>query len=426
MPRPDNVRASAARLLHKVADRGHSLDAALAGAPALPRDQALLHELTIGAVRHYFSLQDELDTRLHEPLKPRDAILKCLLMIGAYQLRHTRIPSYAAVNETVAAARTIGRPWARGLLNQVLRAIARSAPPAPTNDAARWDHPDWLIARIRTDYPDWQDILRTNLSRAPLALRVNTVAISRENYAIALSSMGVSAHSVEPDSALVLTAPMPVAQLPGYAEGRVSVQDPAAQWAAPLLMAKPHQRVLDACAAPGGKALHMLELAPDIELVALDRDADRCDAMRAECARLHVDPACVRQGDAAELTWWDRAPFDRILLDAPCSGSGTLRRHPDIKLLKHESDLVQYHGIQSRLLRNLWQTLGAGGCLLYCTCSILSVENDDVIEAFLAVAPDAVARPIELKCGQATRFGWQILPAEGGPDGFYYAMLEKR
>jgi 16S rRNA (cytosine967-C5)-methyltransferase len=422
-----NVRGIAARLLHKVAYHGQSLDSALANAPALQRDQPLLHELAIGTVRHYFSLQDEVDARLRTPLKPRDAIVKCLLLIGAYQLRHTRVPSYAAVNETVAATRSIGRPWARGLLNQLLRALASDPPAPPTSEAGRWDHPAWLIDRIRDEYPDrWQHILRANLSRAPLGLRVNRRFATREEFQSMLRAAGVSAHLSAPDTALVLAVPMPVAQLPGHADGWVSVQDPAAQWAAPLLAARPGERVLDACAAPGGKAMHILELTPRAALVALDLDAERCDALRAECSRLGVDSSCVAHGDASGLSWWDGVAFEKILLDAPCSGSGTLRRHPDIKLLKRDSDLHQYHAIQSRLLCNLWQTLAPGGRLLYCTCSILSIENDDVIDAFLASMSDAVICPMAALFGDATRYGRQMLPTIDGPDGFYYAMLEKQ
>jgi len=426
MPSNSNARASAATMLHQVVVDGRSLDAVLAKQRLRERDWPLIQELAIGSVRHYFSLSDEVSSRLITPLKPRDSIVHCLLIIGVYQLRHTRIPQYAAVSETVDATRQISRRWARGLVNQVLRRIATSHAPTPSNDEIRWDHPGWLIDLIRADYPQgWQTILHASLSRAPLTLRVNLRRTARAQYLDLLTAMEVSAHIGTAESALVLDAPVPVKSLPGFDDGTISIQDEGAQRAAALLAPIAGDQILDACAAPGGKAMHLMEWMPEITLVALDREADRCELVRTECRRQGFDPDLVIHGDATNLQWWDGRLFDRILLDAPCSGTGTLRRHPDIKLLKRAADVPQYHEIQSRLLKNLWRTLATGGRLLYCTCSVLSAENDRVVGDFLAVEKGAAAETITVDWGVPTRHGRQLLPSVGGPDGFYYAILVK-
>ncbi len=278
----------------------------------------------------------------------------CLLIIGAYQLRHTRIPSYAAVNETVSATQQIGRPWARGLVNQILRRIVAEPAPAATSEEAAFDHPQWLIDLLRADYPErWDEILRANQTRAPLSLRVNLTRTTRAAVLASLAANGVSAHSGDTAEGVVLSVPIPTAGIAEIKSGLASVQDSGAMHAAQVLAPAAGERVFDACAAPGGKALHLLERAPGIRLTALDIDAERCDLIRAECVRLGVEPTVV-EGDATHLEWWDRQPFAAVLLDVPCSGTGTLRRHPDIKLLKRESDIDQYQRIQLDLLHNLW------------------------------------------------------------------------
>jgi len=421
-----NARGAAAALLHQVVSGSRSLDRVLAEARSLERDRALIHELTFGATRHFYSLSDEVNARLTTPLKPRDSIVFCLLVIGAYQLRHTRIPGYAAVNETVGATQQIGRPWARGLVNQILRRIVSEPTPAPGSEEAAFDHPQWLIELIRADHPEHADeIMRTNQTRAPLSLRINLAQTTRAAFLKSLAAAGVSAHSGDVEECVVVDVAIPTADLPGLKSGLATVQDAGAMRAAHVLAPVAGERILDACAAPGGKALHLLERSPTIQLTALEIDAERCNLIRTECGRLGVDPTVV-EGDATHLEWWDRQPYAAVLLDVPCSGTGTLRRHPDIKLLKRESDIDQYQRIQLDLLDNLWAVIAAGGRVLYCTCSILSKENDQVIDRFLTWTPDAAVKPIDADWGIATRHGRQILPRTDGADGFYFAVLTKR
>jgi 16S rRNA (cytosine967-C5)-methyltransferase len=420
-----NARGYAAELLYQVVKDGRSLDRVLGDARPRERDRALVHELTFGATRYFYSLLDEVNSRLTTLLKPRDSIVLCLLVVGAYQLRHTRIPSYAAVNETVDATRQIGRPWARGLVNQILRRIVAEPSPPATSDEAAFDHPQWLVDLLRSDYPEsCEEIMRANQTRAPLSLRVNLTQTTREALLGSLALAGVSAHSADIEEAIVLTNPMPTSGIPEIKSGLASVQDSGAMRAAHVLAPVSGERILDACAAPGGKAMHLFERAPGIHLTALEIDPERCDLIRAECTRLGVNVA-VSQGDATNLEWWDQQPYSAVLLDVPCSGTGTLRRHPDIKLLKRASDIDQYQRIQVDLLNNLWMVLKPGGRLLYCTCSILSQENDQVIDRFLTWTADAKVNSIDAAWGLATRHGCQIVPRPDGADGFYFSLLTK-
>ncbi len=424
--RPD-VRALAAKLLEQVVLQHRSLDRIFEQARMSAADRSLLQELVTGSVRHYYSLSASVSARLDKPLRKRDATVGFLLIIGCYQLRHTRIPPHAAVAETVAAAGHLGKPWATGLVNQVLRAIASGGDPAPGSPEAEFDHPAWFIAAVRRQYPtDWASLLHENNQRAPMALRVNHLHESTAQYLERLTAESISARAGRLDETLILSQPVPAIRLPGYSEGLVSIQDSGAQLAVGLLDAENGERVLDACAAPGGKAFHIIERAPQVQLVAVERDSSRCEVINQEHARLRLPPLELHQGDATSLKWWDGNKFQRILIDAPCSGTGTLRRHPDIKLLKTEADLAAFSEIQRRLLANLWQTLAPGGRLLYCTCSVLSEENDEVIDAFMSDRDDAATLSISADWGMATRYGRQLLPEPGGADGFYFALLERR
>ncbi len=429
-----NVRAVAARALVQVLSEGRSLATVLPPASSQidPRNRGLLQELCHGVCRWSPQLQVLLDRLLQRPLAEAEHEVRALLLVGLYQVWHLRIPEHAAVSETVAAARQLRKPWAAGLTNAVLRAALRRREELTAelkNDPqAETAHPRWLLERLRRDWPDdWPAVVAANNARPPFALRVNPRCFDREAYRRRLLELGCNAEPA-PDvtGALVLAEPMDVALLPGFNEGAVSVQDAAAQLAAALLEVRPGMRVLDACAAPGGKTGHLLESEPSLELVALDRDPQRLEQVRANLRRLKVD-ARLTAGDAARpADWWDGVSFDRILVDAPCSATGVIRRHPDIKLLRRESDIAAMAERQRAILDALWPLLRPGGRLLYATCSVLRQENDGVIAAFLAGRADARAQPIAAGWGRALAHGRQLLPGDANRDGFYYAGVLKQ
>ena len=418
---PATLRAGAARAVHAARRRGVRLEASLA-ADAPP----LAFELAYGACRHYYSLAALVDARLERPLRRKDEVLHALLVVGAYQLRHTRIPPHAAVSETVAAVQPLSRPWAKGLVNATLRRLPAAAPPAASR-TERWDHPEWMLRAMEDAWPeDCPALFRVNNSRAPMALRVNTRRTAVHAYRERLDAAGIRHRPGLTTEALVLAAPCRARTLPGFDAGWVSVQDEGAQLAAHLLPAKPGARLLDACAAPGGKAFHCQERHPDAAVTALDADGQRLAHLRAEGRRLGHPLAATIVGDATTADWWDGAPFDAILVDAPCSGTGTLRRHPDIKLSRAAKDVASAAAQQRAMLHNLWPMLSPGGALLYCACSILPEETDAVVGGFAQATPSAAIQPIEAAWGRPSAAGRVLLPTCGGPDGFFYARIDKR
>ncbi|MDG4548926.1 MAG: 16S rRNA (cytosine(967)-C(5))-methyltransferase RsmB [Candidatus Contendobacter sp.] len=428
-----NVRAIAAQVLARVLGEGRSLAEALP--PALehvaPRDRGLLRELCHGVCRWQPELQFLLEGLLDRPLDPREATVRALLLTGLYQLHRSRVPDHAAVAETVVAARQLRKSWAAGLTNAVLRSFPRRRAEllarVEADAVARTAHPRWLLERLQRDWPDdWPAIVAANNARPPFTLRVNRLQGGRDEYRARLAAAGKSAEpTVAAAFALTLAEPVEPTALPEFAEGRVSVQDAAAQLAAPLLEVQPGMRVLDACAAPGGKTTHLLECMPDLDLTALDQDGDRLERARDNLARLRLDARLVT-GDARHpADWWDGVPYDRILLDAPCSATGVIRRHPDIKLLRRDTDIAALADRQQTLLTGLWPLLRPGGRLLYATCSVLRQENEQVVAAFLAARPEAREHRIAADWGRALAHGRQILPGEAGMDGFYYAVLVK-
>jgi 16S rRNA (cytosine967-C5)-methyltransferase len=428
-----NARVIAAQALGRVLGEGESLATVLpsALAHADPGERGLLQELCYGVCRWQPQLRFLLDRLLARPLAPGEQVLRGLLLVGLYQLWHLRVPEHAAVAETVAAARPLRKPWAAGLVNAVLRsALRRRAELEALIEAdaeARAAHPRWLLDWLRRDWPDdWPAIVAANNVRPPFTLRINRLRLDREAYRQRLATAGYDAGPAAVETALTLSTPTDPAILPGFAEGWVSVQDAGAQLAASLLVVRPGQRVLDACAAPGGKTGHLLECVPDLDLTALDCDAGRLERVRDTLTRLRLN-ARLLAGDARRpADWWDGALYDRILLDAPCSATGVIRRHPDIKLLRRESDIAALAERQQALLTGLWPLLRPGGRLLYVTCSVLRAENERVVAAFLATHPDAHEQPIVVGWGRVLSHGRQILPGESGMDGFYYAVLGKR
>jgi 16S rRNA (cytosine967-C5)-methyltransferase len=298
---------------------------------------------------------------------------------------------------------------------------------AQSTDVGRWSHPQWLIDALRQAWPEhWQALLEANNQRPPMTLRVNALQTTAEEYLAELRKVDIDAQcSTTTPSAIQLTQAQDVTLLPGFAEGQVSVQDEAAQQAAYLMMLEAGQRVLDVCAAPGGKTGHMLELA-DVEMVAVDVEAERLQRVKENLQRLGRSAQCIA-GDASQPdAWWDGKPFDRILLDAPCSATGVIRRHPDIKLLRQPSDIDQLVVLQAQILDAIWPLLKPGGMLLYATCSVLPQENAEQVAAFVARQSDAQHKVLDVAWGQSVKFGRQVLTGTAGMDGFYYACLEKK
>ncbi|MEC4749502.1 16S rRNA (cytosine(967)-C(5))-methyltransferase RsmB [Methylomicrobium sp. Wu6] len=426
-----NLRLIAAKVLTRVVADGQSLTAALEQAlqpVESAQDRALVQALCYGVCRHYHRLDFILTRLLEKPLK--DIHIRLLILVGLYQLGYMRIKAHAAVSETVGAA---GRkPWAKGLVNALLRRYLREKDAceqaADENPSARWSHPDWIIDKIRRDWPEQAEacLLANNL-QPPLVLRVNLARISRQAYGDLLAARGMAAEALAfCAGALILDKPVPVELLPGFADGLVSVQDAAAQMAAGLLDAQPGQRVLDMCAAPGGKTAHILEMQPQLkEMVAIDIDSDRLRRVQDNLQRLRLQAKTI-VGDASNpRDWWDGQWFDRILVDAPCSALGVIRRHPDIKLLRRAEDIDALKAQQRAILHAAWSLLAPGGQLLYATCSVLQEENEQQVLSFLAGRPDASELPIAAAWGVAGAVGRQILAGDAGMDGFYYALLRK-
>lgn len=429
-----NPRLAAARALTAVLSGKASLGSSLP--PQLDKvehhDRALAQDLAFGAARWQPRLQLLADKLLEKPFKAADKDVEALLLIGLYQLLHSRIPEHAAIGETVGCAGALKKPWAKGLLNAVLRraqreheAIFAELDRDPVLHSA---HPRWLQKALKAHWPEhWQAICAANNAHPPLILRVNRRHGSRDAYLEELRSAGLAAEPCTfSRDGVRLLQPCDVTTLPGFKDGRVSVQDEAAQLAADLLELAPGQRVLDACAAPGGKTCHLLEVEPGLgEVVAVDLEAKRLARVRENLDRLHLEATLIAADGRDTGAWWDGRPFQRILLDAPCSATGVIRRHPDIKLTRKPEDIPALAQLQGELLDALWPTLVHGGILLYATCSVLPTENSETIAAFLARTPDAQEVAIAGEFGLQPAHGRQLLPQLDGHDGFYYAKLIK-
>ncbi|GAC1629368.1 MAG: 16S rRNA (cytosine(967)-C(5))-methyltransferase RsmB [Nevskia sp.] len=430
-----NVRAAAARAVAAVMT-GSNLDDALAAvsAPLSAADLSLLKAIAYGVVREYSVLTWLAGQMLQKPLRD-EPLVEALLACGLYQLRSMRVPAHAAVAETVAAAELLGKPWAKGLSNALLRRFQREQaelePRLPPDPALRQSYPEWLVQQLKRDWPaSWRSVLAAGNTQGPLSLRVNRQRGTRAAFLAALDAAGMAYRvpAMAPD-AVVLAEAVPVERIPGFAEGRVSVQDLSAQLAAQLLDVQPGLRVLDACAAPGGKTAHILEAGHEgLDVIAIDTAPARLARMRETLGRLGLD-AMLLQADAGEpASWWKGKKFDRILIDAPCSGTGVIRRHPDIKWLRRESDIAAMSAQQGRLLRALWPLLKPQGVLVYATCSILKAEGEDVARWFMAQHKDAVEQVIEpapdADWGEDCGLGRRIEPGEDF-DGFYYARFIK-
>jgi len=431
------ARAEAAGLVDAVLTRGRNLDAAFAAADLdafSERDQAFVKALSFGTLRVHARNQRLLEQLLQRPLRRRDSVIHALLSVGLHALIDLDTADYATVSATVAATADLRRPKLRGLVNAVLRRYLREAPAllaaAAAYPDARWQHPEWFVAAVQAEWPEhWQTILTAANQTPPMWLRINLRQGNRAGWLAQWAALGEPASAPpEPPSAVLLASPAAVTQLPGFASGACSVQDAAAQLAAGLLDPADGMRVLDACAAPGGKTGHLLEYA-DVRLTAVDSSPSRLARVRDNLQRLglHAD---VVSGDVSEPGgWWDGELFDRILLDAPCSATGVIRRHPDIRFLRRSADTAEFARRQADMLAGVWPLLRAGGRLLYATCSIMRGENEAVVSRFLATQPGAREVPLQSRIPaewQAqTAHGAQLLPGCGDTDGFYYALIER-
>jgi len=430
--KPGQLRAKAATILSNLLLQQGSLSTLLDRQSLDDKDYPLLQEICFGTCRWYFQLDAMLVQLLEKPLKPKDLDVRCLLLSGLYQLHYLRVPEYAVVNETVAATLVLKKQWAKGFVNAILRAFIRDkasvTEQATRSEPGRFAHPQWFVNRMKTAWPDhWQAILDANNQHPPMTLRVNSSRISRPAFLNLLGDAGIAARPGELcATSIYLESACPVSAIPGFQEGFFSVQDEASQLIPGLLELQSGLSILDACAAPGGKTCHLLESGfVHARVLALDNDARRLERVRQNLERLQLeaDVVCGDAGNTAE--WWDGDPFDRILLDAPCSATGIIRRHPDIKLLRRREDIVSLHEVQLGLLRSLWSCLKPGGLLLYSTCSVMPEENADVIGTFIAATEDAKLEEITAGWGVECVHGRQLLPSAQGHDGFYFAKLRK-
>lgn len=436
MAKQSSVRLAAATAVTRVVS-GDSLGQVLPELQeSLPKkDQPLLAELCYGTLRYYFRLDSWLNTLVDKPLKKKEQVVHSLILVGLYQLFYTRIPAHAAIGETVQVTRSMGKAWARGLVNGVLRNAQRNSDELAAMDEQDSDgydeicataHPAWLIGKLHKAWPGhWQDILRANNQQPPMTLRVNENHLSRDRYLKKLLDHCIqAAPSAIAPHAISLAKPVAVDRLPGFFDGFVSVQDESAQLSGTLLKTRAGNKVLDACCAPGGKTCHLLELNKGIELDALDVDDKRLARVQENLERIGLK-ANLMHGDGTKPDdWWDGKLYDHILLDAPCSATGVIRRHPDIKLLRKPEDIDALAELQQRILQTMWSLLKPGGTLLYATCSVMPAENSKQIEAFLDSQPDATHQPIEGDWGYDTGFGRQIFPGSG--DGFFYSLIKKQ
>lgn len=428
-----NTRWIAARVITRVLQDGQSLTSALENALKtieFSQDKAFVQAICYGVCRYYHRLDFILNALLDKPLKVME--VKAMILIGLYQLKYMRVKPHAAVSETVRAARQL--PWARALVNALLRNYLRKQDDlehqADKVKTAVFSHPDWLIKQLEQDWPEQAEtILFENNQPPPMVLRVNLAKTSRELYLQILTEQNLSAQALSLCPAgIILDKPVPIEALPRFAEGWVSVQDSAAQLATKLLDVQPGQRVLDVCAAPGGKTAHILEQQPDVsELVTIDIDENRMRRVIDNLARLALQATLI-VGDATKPgDWWDGKPFDRVLLDAPCSATGVIRRHPDIKLLRRVEDIASLVVMQKNILNSIWPLLASGGILLYATCSVLRQENERQMLEFLSAHDDAIELPITSgEWGIPSGCGRQVLTGESSMDGFYYARIIKQ
>lgn len=417
-------------------------------------DSALAKAICFGVCRFYFQLGAVAEQLLEKPFKEKDLDILLVLKMGLFQCGYMQVKDHAALNETVALCDQIKKPWSKGVINACLHRFIENKE-GYLSKAQNCFGPFWLTKLLKKAHPEqWRDICQENLKQAPMWLRVNRctdVIPTQAGLSECILTPTLDSHLRGNDNndksndiandqrsntqrarrlqvpveAIKLPKPIPPENLPGFTEGSCYVQDLSPQFAPHLLDLEPNQKVLDACAAPGGKSLHLLEVEPSIDLLCLDHDAKRLERLHENFARFGKTANAI-VADAADIdSWFDGNTFDRILLDAPCSATGVIRRHPDINLLRRATDINELHQTQLNILKALFSTLKTGGVILYATCSILPQENDQSIAAFLNETPQAKLEKIDLPIGHGSDYGWQILPGDGDADGFYYSKILK-
>ncbi|RDH82841.1 MAG: 16S rRNA (cytosine(967)-C(5))-methyltransferase [endosymbiont of Galathealinum brachiosum] len=406
-----------------------------------PRDAAFARMLSFGVLRFYQQLQGLLKPYIKKALKSKDLDIQLVMLMAIYQIMHTRVPDFAVVDSAVKQVRKSRKKWAANMVNGVLRNFLRDIEGKEpedvinelTSEEACFAHPQWIIDSLKQDWPDsWQKILAANNQQAPMTLRVNQQQTSVDEFIQALEKDSeVSAEQVPGlPSAAILQQARDVKQLPGFSKGWFSVQDAGAQFAALIMQPAAGDKILDACAAPGGKTAHMFELQPDVQITALDISESRLKRVEENCQRLGFNPTLVAADARAVDNWWQGELFDKILLDVPCSAMGVIRRHPDIKSLRREDDIEALVQLQREILLKNWDLLKPGGQLLYVTCSLLKAENEQQIEWFLEQVDDVVSEELpdvitQFKSQSPVSHGVQLFPVDGVTDGFFYALLKK-
>lgn len=425
-------RALAAQMILQVLDEGKSLSTLLPEAQKQveTKDFPLVQEISFGVCRVLPRLELILKQLLEKPLKGKTRLVHCLLLVGLYQLLYMRVPSFAAVDEVVNATKMLKLDSFHALTNGVLRRFLREQETILAKVDKNWQtlHPEWLVNKLKQAHPNWRDIVEANNQRPPMWIRVNPQYTNTEQYRHLLGELAENSQNptaCSPDCAILLAKPLNVTQLPNFEHGWATVQDAHAQWSAALLGAQNDELILDACAAPGGKTTHILELAPQAQVIALDIEESRLARVRENLARLNQQAQIVC-GDASQPESWleNGVMFDRILLDAPCSATGVIRRHPDIKWLRKEQDIAELATLQAKILLALWQRLKPNGVLLYATCSVLPEENSAQIQHFLTQTPDAEL--VEMDFNGERALTKQFFPQSDAGDGFFYAKLCKR
>lgn len=419
-----NQRAEAAKIIHTVIHKHESLS-------GITHQDPLVKAMAYGVIRHLPRLQFYASQLLKQPLSELEEIIQTLLFVGIYQLTEMKVSDHAAVSETVEAARKLNKQWACKLINAILRNFMRQKETlmkkANQDITAKLNHPTWLTDLIKDAWPDhWQTILEANNIQAPMFLRVNSQQTTANDYLALLQQHDIEATAIDNiASCIKLTKPVSVNKLPNFDSGAASVQDLSAQRVAKFMDLKPGMHILDACAAPGGKTMHILESTKNLTVTALDIDKQRTKKIAENLDRAKLS-ANIMTADAAQpQAWWDKKPFDRILVDAPCSGTGVIRRHPDIKVLRRKKDFFAFPKQQLALLNALWPLLKPQGLLVYTTCSIMPCENEEVIKTFLNEHQNATSLPLKLPKEANASYGWQVFPEAEGGDGFYYCVLQK-